>query len=58
MTACNNIIGIDGELLDDNTKLRTSKPAHLSINMWVLNILVLKIYKFDFSNASIVKEIH
>jgi hypothetical protein len=42
MTACNNIIGIDGELLDDNTKLRTSKPAHLSINMWVLNIFAEK----------------
>lgn len=42
MLACNNIMGFDGEMLDDYSNLRKSKPAHLSINMWVLNIFAEK----------------
>ena len=38
MTSCNNIIGFDGELLNDLKIVRNSTPAHLTLNMWVLNI--------------------
>jgi len=38
MLDCNNMVGFDGEILNEHDKLRNSKPAHISINMWVLNI--------------------
>ena len=42
MTACNNVVGFDGEILEDYTNLRDSKPAHMQITMWVLNIFAEK----------------
>lgn len=38
MTQCNNLIGLDGEMLDNYANVRHSAPAHININMWVLNI--------------------
>ena len=29
MTACNNVVGFDGEILSDYTNLRKSSPAHI-----------------------------
>ena len=42
MLACNNVVGFEGEILNDHNELRKSKPAHLTINMWVLNIFAEK----------------
>jgi hypothetical protein len=59
MTACNNLIGLDGELLENWEKLRKSQPAHLTINMWVLNIFAepnkpeTLIRSFDVANVDL-----
>jgi hypothetical protein len=59
MTACNNLVGLDGELLQDWTKLRLSQPAHLTISMWVLNIFAepnkpnTLIRSFDVANVDL-----
>jgi hypothetical protein len=42
MNSCNNLIGLDGELLQSFSNLRKSHPAHININMWVLNIFAEK----------------
>ena len=59
MTACNNLVGLDGELLENWEKLRKSQPAHLTINMWVLNIFAepnkpeTLIRSFDVANVDL-----
>lgn len=59
MTSCNNVVGFDGEILDDSEHVRTSKPAHLSITMWILNIFEEKdkpeslIHSIDLASVDI-----
>ena len=33
---------MDGEILEDADKLRKSKPAHMTMTMWTLNIFAEK----------------
>ena len=55
----NEVEGLDGELLDDWQSLRKSSPAHLTINMWILNIFKEKekpetlIRSWDLANVDL-----
>ena len=37
MTACNQIVAFDGEIVKDLKDIRDSSVSHLAVNMWNMN---------------------